>query len=113
MTPREMLPSDRGYVFKSWLRESRYRPRGHRASIITGHLDTARTVVLASGPTVHAFACGSGETLHFAYVPFDLRGHGLGRRVITALFGSYPDHITVTHAWPFESARFHYARKAA
>lgn len=111
MTPRLMLPGDRGYVFKSWLRECAYRPRRDRAGIVTRHLDTARTVVLATGPTVHAFACGSEGLLHFAYVPHVMRGLGIGRRVITALLGAYPEHITVTHPWPVESARFVYARK--
>jgi hypothetical protein len=108
-----MLPGDRGYVFKSWLGECRYRPKSMRADVITRYLDTSRTIVLANGPTVHAFACGDGETLHFAYVPFHLRGNGLGRRVVTALMGRYPDQIIVTHVWPYESTRYIHARKAA
>lgn len=108
---REMLASDRRFVVPTWARSSSYDglalPERFRKvdRIIDGG---ARVIVLARGITVHAWACAEDDTLHYAYVPPKLRGHGLARRLIMALFGRYPERINVTHAWPGERERFRY-----
>lgn len=118
MMPREMTPGDRRYVVPTWAYESRYdgMSKRQRFEHVDAILDAgARCIVLAEGPTVHAWACGGERVLHFVYVPHMLRGHGLGRRVVTELLGAYPDRIEVTHAWPYASERYQFtpSRKAA
>lgn len=57
--------------------------------------------------TVHAWACGEGNILHYVYVPDELRNKGCARRVITELLGEYADRINTTHMWPGKAhARF-------
>lgn len=60
----------------------------------------------AAGRTIHAWAASTGGVLHYAYVPLELRGHGLARRAITEVLGGYADRIDITHDWPFTSTRF-------
>ena len=109
MTPRAMTDADRRYVVPTWAMSSSYSrlPKGERFKLVDRILDAGTPViVLATKATVHAWACGTADTLHYVYVPPELRGHGIARRVITAVLGEYPEHINVTHAWPRESARF-------
>ena len=112
MTPREMTERDRRYVVPTWANSSRYDDltRSERFRLVDRILDTgARVVCLATDErTVHAWACASGETLHYVYVPPELRGEGLARRCITLVLGDYPEHINVTHVWPRASKRFRY-----
>lgn len=111
MTPREMTAGDRRFVVPTWAQSSRYDglSKADRFDLVDRLLDgSARCVVLASDRTVHAWACGDVDTLHYVYVPPELRGHGLARRVITALFGELPEHVHVTHPWPRPSPRFRY-----
>ena len=55
-------------------------------------------VLPGEGDSVHAWACATpGIALHYAYVPKDLRGHGLGRLVIEAAYGSYPARIALSY----------------
>lgn len=111
MTPETMRPEHRAYVASTWARGSKYGLRTREAfRFVNRVLDSAPTVlVFATGPTVHAWACADGDTLHYAYVCPDMRGFGLARRLITALLGEYPEHVNVTHRWPRESGRFRYA----
>ncbi len=111
MTPTTMAPEHRAYVASTWARGSRYGLRTREAfALVNRVLDAApRVVVLAKGRFVHAWACASDDSLHYVYVPPELRGHGIARRLIESAMGEYADHITVTHPWPRESARFRYA----
>ena len=113
MTPRPMTASDRRFVVPTWARSSTYDglTLPERFALVDRILDELRAdvVVLATDRTVHVWAAGHAGALDYVYVPPDLRGHGLARRVITALFGHYPERITVTHEWPRASARFRYA----
>ena len=109
---RAMTPRDRPFVVTTWGNSSRYdgmRPR-ERFGLVDAVLDAGvACIVLATDErTVHAWACGDGDLLHYVYVPPVLRGHGLASRAISALFGEYPDRINVTHAWPRASARFRF-----
>lgn len=111
MTPRPMNASDRRFVAPTWALSSTYDglSKPARFRLVDRMLDSgAPVIVLAEGPTVHAWACGEADTLHYVYVPPDLRGHGLhlGARCIALVLGGYPEHINVTHEWPRESARF-------
>lgn len=111
MTPAPMAPEHRAFVASTWARGQRYGLRTRQAFRFVNHvLDTGvSVVVIANGPTVHAWACGEDEnTLHYAYVPPGLRREGFAHRLLDALFGAYPEHINVTHPWPFESSRFRY-----
>ncbi len=112
MLTRPMSPRDRRYVVPTWAQSARYGlHKRKRFALVDRILDLGTPVVcLASDElTVHAWACGIAGTLHYVYVPPELRGNGLARRVITAAVGGYPEHINVTHKWPRESARFRYA----
>lgn len=112
MIAREMTARDRRFVVPTWAEGARYAGyrKSDRYDLVDRILDGgARCVTLATSDIcVHAWACGDGDLLHYVYVPPDLRGKGLARRVITELFGEYPDHINVTHAWPRASSRFRY-----
>lgn len=113
IVPREARPEDRGFIVSTWVRSfAEYAPWTSRARTLREHwnvadrlLDapTSRVVVLCSVAierTLHAWACADGTTLHYVYVPPELRGHGLARRVITAALDAYPETIAVTHPWP-------------
>jgi GNAT superfamily N-acetyltransferase len=106
-----MAPEHRAFVASTWARGSRYGLRTRDAFRLVNRLLDAspRIVVAANGMTVHAWACGVADALHYVYVPPELRGHGIARRLITELFGEYPDRIVVTHRWPRPSSRFTYA----
>lgn len=110
-----MRPADRRFVVPTWVRSRAAaddrQPRGHDWREVDRILDApgTRVVVLASGQgdsALHGWACATGDVLHYAYVPPELRRAGLARQCITAVLGGYPGHIAITHAWPFESARF-------
>lgn len=113
-----MAPEHRAFVVCTWARSARYglrRPETFR--LVDRIVDSsARVLVVANGKTVHAWACGDGDVLHYAYTAPELdedresllRGRGLARRIITELLGEYAEHITVSHPWPRESARFRY-----
>src|SRR6185369_12005023 len=69
-----------------------------------------RVMVVASDDaarTLHGWAAATRDVLQYAYVPPELRREGLARTCITAALGGYPEHIGITHAWPFASQRFH------
>ncbi len=107
-----MRPEDRRFIVPTWVRSfAEYAPWGpaatreHHAGIVDAILDdpATRVLVLASDEaarTLHAWAAGVGDVLHYVYVPPELRGHDLARRVMTAVLGGYPDRITVSHPWP-------------
>lgn len=110
-----MLPVDRRFVVSTWVQSfadgapwSKRLARANHWPVVDRVLDGgARVVILGTeGGAVHAWACGTDDALHYAYVPPELRGRGFARRVITALFESYPDHIDCTHPWPWASRRF-------
>lgn len=109
MIVRAMLPVDRRYVVATWAQSfadrapwSQRLVRDRHSSVVDCLLDDgARVVVLGTNDgTVHAWACGEGPTLHYVYVPPELRGRGVARRVITALLDGYPDHADCSHPWP-------------
>lgn len=109
---RAMTDADRPFVACTWARGSRYGLRTREAFRFVNRLldsETTRVVVLATDSTVHAWAAGCEDALHYAYVPPELRRCGLARRAITELLGSYPDRIDVTHRWPFASPRFRHS----
>ena len=93
-----MTDSDRAYVVSTWGHEARIPgvARRDRFKQIDAVLDGgARVVVLAEGPTVHAWAAARGSDVLFVYVPFLLRGHRLARRAVIALIDGYPDAVAV------------------
>lgn len=104
-----MTDTDRRYVVPTWAQSARY-PRlskAQRFRLVDVVLSRARVSVLASDArTVHAWACSSDDVLHYAYVPPELRGHGLARRAIEHVMGAYPDRVVVSHRWPYESSRY-------
>lgn len=111
-----MRPEDRRFIVPTWVRSlasfQRVAPHGRQWRAADRILDASDTciMVLASdhaASTIHAWAAATGDLLHYAYVPPELRREGLARRCITAVLGSYPESIGITHAWPFASARFH------
>lgn len=111
MNTRPAQHDDRRYIATTWVRSfARISPWNHRD--VTGHhgrlvdalLDRrgVRTVVLylADPRAIQAWACGEAGTLHYVYVPPELRGHGLARRVMREALGGYPQHIDTSHPWP-------------
>lgn len=112
MIAREMTERDRRYVVPTWAQSSHYD--GHdkrgRFALVDRIIDEgARVVCLAAGTTVHAWAAGEAGALHYVYVPPELRNKGIARRAVSALFGSYPERIRITHPWPRPSSRFVYS----
>lgn len=110
-----MRPEDRRFVVPTWVRSlasfRREQPKGKLWRTVDRILDDpgTRVMVLASDEaarTLHAWAAATGDVLQYAYVPPELRRAGLARQCIRAVLGGYPDTIGITHAWPFESARF-------
>jgi len=105
-----MTGRDRPFVVSTWARSSRYEGmrKRDRFRFVDRVLDagTPVTVLASDELTVHAWACASDGTLHYVYVPPELRGCGFARRVITAALGWYPSLIHVSHPWPAESSRF-------
>lgn len=109
MTPSPMQREHRGYVCSTWARGQRLGLRtGPAFRLVNRIIDASTVLVIAAGPTVHAWACGDGDVLHYAYVPPELRERGMARELITALLGSYPERIRVTHPWPVKSDRYQY-----
>jgi GNAT superfamily N-acetyltransferase len=108
---REMTASDRRFVAPTWALSSRYEgmSKAARFRLVDRVLDGgARCIVLAEGATVHAWACGAEDALHYAYVPPELRGHGIAAKLIALVLGSYAERINVTHPWPRASSRVRY-----
>lgn len=107
-TVREAIESEMGLVFSTWMESARDLHSHHvrrnvfnhsYPDLVTRLLKTEPVYVLIrEGKDVpHAWACGrEPNVLHFAYVPFDLRGNGLGREVINACLEGYPKMIWVT-----------------
>lgn len=111
MTPIvTMLPRHRAYVASTWARGQRYGLRTREAfRFVNRVLDSGVDVVcLANDSTVHAWACAGPDALHYVYVPPELRREGIAKRLITSLLGEYPEHVNITHRWPFESSRFRF-----
>ena len=119
MITRAMRPEDRRFIVPTWVRSLAASRRGeHRTdtlrrywAIVDRVLDdpSTRGVVCASDEaarTIHAWAIVTGDVLQYAYVPEDLRRHGLAKRCITAALRGYPERIAITHVWPFASTRF-------
>lgn len=107
---RAMTETDRRFVVPTWAYGAKWKglSLGEKFARVDSILadEGTRVVCLAGGSTVHAWAAGIGTRLHYAYVPPDLRGEGLARKVIASLLGGYPEVIDITHPWPFASDRF-------
>lgn len=107
---RPYSSADMPYVRSTW--ERCYRPRivshvskrvfqEHHIEII-GRLLKGCVTIVACDPkvpeSITAWACGApGSTLHYAYVPLNLRGNGIARELIRHVLGGYPSRINVTH----------------
>lgn len=113
MTIRDATADDVGLIFATWM-ESARQLRNARLSIFDKfypdvvrsllETETAAVMTLEGKDAIHAWACGRAPNLlHFAYVPKNLRGHGLGRAVIDATLGGYPATVFVT-ATPLSNA---------
>ncbi len=113
---RRAVPDDVAFILSTWLkshaqafpsRERRAamgRYRGYAESRLAEH--GALVACSPSHPsTIHGWAC-VGSRLHYVYVPFGLRGHGLARSLLSGCFRGYPDRIEVTRRWPWASQRF-------
>ncbi len=117
---RLMRASDRRFVVPTWVKSFAELGPWPRQAALTHHwaavdaiLDDpmTRVVILSSGDdggAVHGWAAADTltGTLHYAYVPPELRGHGFARSAIAVALNDYADRIKVTHPWPFESQRF-------
>lgn len=112
---RLMRPHERRYVVSTWVQSfaavspwSARLTRSEHWPVVDRILDRDAPVMVLSteGGAVHGWACGEGGTLHYAYIPPELRERGLGRRVIEAALGEYGDRIDVTHPWPWQSRRY-------
>lgn len=110
-----MQSGDRRYVVSTWVRSFADNAPWSKRLALASHwgvvdrvLDEGSRVVILGNDSgaVHAWACGSGAMLHYAYVPPELRGNGMARRAISALLGDYPEHIDCSHPWPRQSRRF-------
>ncbi len=89
-----MTERDRNFVASTWIKSSRYgfaTPREGRIAyhIVNALLETApRVLCIATDErTVHAWAAGHGDVLHFAYVAPELRCNGMARLLLREMFG--------------------------
>lgn len=121
---RPMTDLDRNFVFATWvksareaLKETKYVPfetfQSSYPTFVESLLDTERTIVFfreEEPRVIHAWACAGGpSTLHWAYVPYGLRGLGIGRSVITAALRGYPERIFLTtKPWRESRGRFEF-----
>ena len=120
MKLRDARPDEMRYVLATWVNShlSRY-PGRHRwqarkvhraflANLLEGQ--PCKIIVAATEPDcLHGWACAvPGQTLHYCYVPRELREEGLGRRLIQAAFGGYPGIIPCSTRWPFPSKRYEF-----
>lgn len=106
VTVRDAVADDVSLIIPTWMESARKLRHTRRAifnqfypHVVRGLLETESAVVLTKegGETIHAWACGRPPNLlHFAYVPFALRGAGFGRAVISAVLDGYPDTVYVT-----------------
>lgn len=107
LTLRRAKVDEIGLVFATWMSAARQLRGNVRLSVFNRFypdivhrlLETEPVVTLTreGEDTPHAWACGRPENLlHFAYVPFKLRGNGLGREVVRAVLGDYPSTVWVT-----------------
>lgn len=108
---RDARADDRRYVVSTWVQSfadaspwSRKLATRHHAKAVDAILDrpTIRAVVLyvADERAIQAWACAEAGTLHYVYVPPELRGHGLARRAMREVLGGYPAHFDASHPWP-------------
>lgn len=111
---RAMTRLDRNAVFATWMRSAREclkeTPRARRVvdwdtfqerypGFVESLLDTEHVAVLfriEEPAVVAAWACASERALHWAYVPFPVRGCGIGKAAISVALGGYPERIDVT-----------------
>lgn len=91
---REMSLRDRNFVAPTWIKSARYgfaTPRGTRIEyrIVNALLERApRVLCIATDErTVHAWAAGHDDVLHFVYVAPELRRQGFARLLIRQMFG--------------------------
>ncbi len=103
---REMTPRDRHFVSATWARAARYgfaAPREGRLSfrIVDALLERSpRVLCIATDErTVHAWAAGHGDVLHFVYCAPELRRQGLARFLLREMFGAKGPAL-VTHDTP-------------
>lgn len=121
---RPMTRLDRNAVFATWMQSAREHLKDTPAAkrfvewdvfqsgypdLVEDLLNRERTVVLfrREDPGVpHAWACASATRIHWAYVPFPVRGEGIGKAAISAALGRYPERIEITSPFPKLTARF-------
>jgi hypothetical protein len=106
MLIREAEPEDVAYIFPTWMEAARQLRQCNRAvfdqyyqHVVRALMETEPAVVMQQegGSAIHTWACGRPPNLlHFAYVPYKLRGAGFGRAVVEAVLGGYPSTIYVT-----------------
>lgn len=103
---REAVADDISLIFPTWMESARQLRNTRLAifnaffpAVVRSLLETERAVVATreGNNTIHAWACGRAPNLlHFAYVPANLRGRGIGRAVISGVLDGYPNTIFVT-----------------
>lgn len=114
-------PGERSFIISTWVRSyghvraniSRSQYAALHGRLVEKLLSAARArVVVACSENapdaLHGWACGAAPSLHYVYVPPELRRSGLARALVYAALGTYADTIDVTHRWPFSSKRFHF-----
>lgn len=109
---RPMQRGDMPYVIQTWMRTYKAlakvsdtiyeleQPRLIQRIMLDG--DTRFAVACSPDveSTIHGWACGNEDYLHYAYIPVKLRGKGLARILIESVLGIYPSRIEVTHHIP-------------
>lgn len=106
MAIRPAEAEDVSHIFPTWMEAARQLRQCNRSifdqfypHVVRALIETEAAVVmtLEGGQAIQAWACGRPPNLlHFAYVPFKLRSHGLGKAVISAVLEGYPPTIYVT-----------------
>jgi GNAT superfamily N-acetyltransferase len=116
-----MRRGERGFVCQTWFRSYGNKRAGvspevylrEQSDLIDRIMSHAKIMVACSGEdmgTLHGWACAEPAIrLHYAFVTPDLHRIGLGKRLVAAAFGEYPQKADCTHRPPvFWERRFRF-----
>jgi hypothetical protein len=94
-------PRHRGFVISTWVRSAAesWKKKMPYSVVVDGESKAAERlypyvhVLTSDGDSIHGWCCGKPGLLHYAYVPPELRGSGIGGLMVRAVCG--PD-VTYT-----------------
>lgn len=88
-------PRHRGFVISTWVRSAAesWKKKMPYSVVVNGESKAAESlyplvhVLTSDGDSIHGWCCGSAGLLHYAYVPPELRGSGIGQLMVRFVCG--------------------------